>query len=476
MADQLRYLFIDFNAFFAAVEQHDDPSALGRPLIVIPLKSHHTSAIAASYEARRFGIKRGTSVRDAKALCPDIVIRHARHDRYVALHKQLLKEVDRHLPIDKVYSIDEWACRLSPSEAHRDKAYEIAHSVQQGILSNIGPALRSSVGVAPSRLLAKLAAELHKPDGLTILGMDDLPGKLLDIDIRDIPGVGSGVEARLNRAGINSFDELWNIQPKQARALWGSVQGERFWYALHGFDTDESAPQKKSMIGHSRVLSREHEAPDKARIVARALLIKAASRLRLYDLYASRISLSVRMRSGDVSRPWGRYPASNIPPKQIGNDDTVRVTRRSGDRWGRETIVTPSQDSWVFLHALEALWQELEGRLPRLYDGAGGHRLGGVTVYLHGLAEPQDLNVTQGDLFAGQSMAEVGAKSSHLWKAIDDINADLDRKMARLGGKENKRPASGRYINLASQMGLDLEYLGAKIAFSRVPDEAEFLF
>ena len=209
----LRYLFIDFNAYFAAVEQHDDPALRGRPVIVAPLASEHTGAIAVSYEARAFGIKRGTPVREARALCPGIAIRPARHDRYVQVHKLLLAEIERRLPLAKVYSIDEAACRLNRSEATPEAALPVARAVRQGIAENVGPSLRASIGLAPTRLLAKLAAELEKPDGLTVLTMDDLPGRLLDLPITDIPGVGPGMSARLARPRGPDFLSLWEMRP-----------------------------------------------------------------------------------------------------------------------------------------------------------------------------------------------------------------------------------------------------------------------
>ncbi|MEQ8935224.1 MAG: type VI secretion protein ImpB, partial [Amphiplicatus sp.] len=264
----LRYLFIDFNAYFAAVEQHDHHELRGRPVIVAPLASEHTSAIAVSYEARPYGIKRGTSVKEARERCPGIAVMPARHDRYVHIHKKLIAEIERHLPLVKVYSVDEAAFRLNRSEATAAAALPVAHAVRRGIAENIGPSLRASIGLAPTRLLAKLAAESLKPDGLTVFAAEDLPGKLLNMPLTDIPGVGPGMSVRLAKAGINDFLSLWNLPPKQARAIWGGVTGERFWYALHGYEVEEPET-KKSMIGHSRVLSREHENPDGARIVAR---------------------------------------------------------------------------------------------------------------------------------------------------------------------------------------------------------------
>lgn len=141
-ADGLRYLFIDFNAFFAAVEQHDDRALRGRPVMVIPLASEHTSAIAVSYEARAFGVKRGTKVRDARALCPGIAIRPARHDRYVAIHNDIMATLQEFLPLAKVYSIDEAAFRLGRRESEPGPALEIARRMRDGLAARFFRAAR----------------------------------------------------------------------------------------------------------------------------------------------------------------------------------------------------------------------------------------------------------------------------------------------------------------------------------------------
>ncbi len=437
--DGLACLFLDFNSYFASVEQHDRPELIGRPVIVTPLQSEHTGAIAASYEAKAYGITRGTKVCDARELYPDIAIMPARHDRYVQIHKLLMAEIERHIPLKKIYSIDEAAFRLSRSERNPALAIETARRIKKGIAENIGPALRASIGLAPSGLLAKLAAERVKPDGLTVLELKDLPHKLADMPLTDIPGVGSGVAARLAAAGITTFTALWNLQPKQARAVWGSVMGERFWYGLHGYDVHEE-PTKKSMIGHSRVLTRGHEMPDQARIVARALLLKAASRLRHYKMHAGGLSLSVRLR------PEGR--------------------------WEGARRFSYSQDSFCFLKELDDLWEAFlcnrrrEGAMPRI---------GGVTVYLHRLAEADDVKMQQGDLFAEVGNSVEDQNRGRLWRLIDQINADPKDKFRKLGRNAPLAPYR-KHVGLASQSGLDLNYLGAKIAFSRVPEEAEFLY
>ncbi len=419
----LRYLFIDFNAYFAAVEQHDDPALRGRPVIVTPLPGEHSGAIAASYEAKALGISRGTSVADARRLCPDIAIRAARHDRYVAVHHELMTAIERHLPIARICSIDECVCRLDPSERTRDAALAKAWAIKRAIREDVGPALRCSIGVAPSSLLAKLAAELKKPDGLTAIEHPSLPGALEGLPLRAIPGVGPGVARRLERAGVQDFRGLWALAPKQARAIWGSVTGERFLYGLKGHDVPQEGEPEKRMIGHSRVLSGAHRGPEGARIVARALLLKAASRLRHYGLHAGAMNVTVKLH----------------PEGAMSHDAALR----------------PTQNSWRFLDALDAFWIPMMRALAlRARRGSRAPALRLVSVHLFDLSD----RPPERDLFIPDEHDRRDRRQAELWTRIDAI--------ARRHG--------GTKAMLASQVGLDLNYLGVKIAFSRVPDAAEF--
>lgn len=418
--DGVRYMFIDFNAYFASVEQHDEPALQGRPVIVTPLKSEHSGAIAASYEAKKLGISRGTSVADARRLCPDIAVRPARHDRYVEMHLTLMEEIGRHLPVSRVHSVDECLCRLSREEYAIPLAEAKARAVKHGIAERIGPALRCSIGLAPSPMLAKLASDLEKPDGLVALPITCLPGALADLPLRAIAGIGAGVERRLNQAGITDFRGLWALDPRHARAIWNSVAGERFLYGLRGHDLPiipEAGPKK--MIGHSRVLGGGDRRPEGARIVARALLLKAASRLRLTGFHAGAMHVGVKFH----------------PEGAIGHDAVFRAT----------------QNSWRLLEELDAFWQPMMSALARR-RGTASLRL--VTVYLHDLSPCPP----EADLFVARDADARDACEAALWEGIDRLNR-------RYGLAK---------VMLASQAKLDLNYLGVKIAFSRIPDKEEF--
>lgn len=414
---ELRYLFLDLNAYFASVEQQENPRLIGRPVAVVPIAGTDTTcAIAASYEAKRYGVKTGTRIREARQLCPTLVTVPARHDLYVEYHRRIMAEIENHLPIHRVMSIDEAACRLLGAECEPAQAMRLGRAIKDGIRKNVGDALRASVGIAPSVLTAKIAADLQKPDGLVVLQASELPQRLLHLQLTDLPGIGFNMAERLARAGVHDVAALWALTPKQTRAIWGSVVGERFWYALRGADLPDIVTGRHS-IGHSRVLSPDMRPPPRARFVARALLLKAAVRLRRYGLAAGALGLSVRsVRHG---------------------------------RFAQETDFLPTQDSFVLLAHLDKLW--------RSFTAAAGARepLLKTSVWLFRL-EPIETRMP--DLFAERFAPGGLSRGEALWRAVDKLGERYGRNM----------------VTLASEQNLSLQYLGAKIAFTRVPDPVEF--
>ncbi|MBY0408237.1 MAG: DNA-directed DNA polymerase, partial [Rickettsiales bacterium] len=150
----LRWLYVDFNSYFASVEQQLRPELRGRPVAVVPVETDATCAIAASYEAKAFGVKTGTPIYEARAKCPGLVCVLAQHEKYVDFHHRILDEVDRHIPVSAVCSIDEVACKLMDNETSRERVTEIAQSIKRGLAERVGEYVRCSIGVAPNRYLA----------------------------------------------------------------------------------------------------------------------------------------------------------------------------------------------------------------------------------------------------------------------------------------------------------------------------------
>ena len=324
----LRWLFLDLNSYFASVEQQLQPELRGRPVIVAPVGSDTTVTIAASYEAKRFGISTGTPVWEARQKCPDVIVTPARHERYVEFHDAIIEEVWRHIPVTKVCSIDEVACRLLDNENSEQAARALALRIKAGIRANIGECLTSSVGIAPNRLLAKLASDMQKPDGLVVLTADQLPDRLFQLQLRDIAGIGAKMERRLARDGVNDIAGLCARRPRDAGSAWGGTNGDRLWYLLHGVDLPEK-PTESRTIGHSHVLAPKHRGLEPTRLVARRLALKAASRLRRKGYLARLLVLH------------GKF-----------EDDK--------SNWRTAQKLAPTQDSFAIVSALDGLWPRLE--------------------------------------------------------------------------------------------------------------------
>jgi DNA polymerase-4 len=300
----LRSLFIDFNSYFASVEQHEVPALRGRPVGVVPVAAETTSLIAASYEAKACGVSTGTMVREARRRCPGIEIRVARPERYVFWHHRLMHAIDHAIPLGRVGSIDEVACELVGRQRQRAVAEEIAAQVKREIaLAAPGGAIRCSIGIAPNDFLAKTAADMRKPDGLTVLEQADLPQVLHGLALRDLCGIGPAMEARLHDAGITTVAQLTAADQHRLRHVWGGLEGERMWGLLRGAWLP-SAPTTRGSIGHSHVLGPELRTPDGARAVLKKLLVKAAMRLRREDMLSG--ALAVRIRFIGHELRWER--------------------------------------------------------------------------------------------------------------------------------------------------------------------------
>lgn len=165
MARGLRWLFVDMNSYFASCEQHKNPEFKGQAATVAPMLVDTTCTIAASYEAKAFGIKTGAPIWEAKELCPHIRVGEARPKLYVEMHHQILEAIETRIPVEVILSIDEVACRLDRVQSEPDKARSLARDIKKAIHDKVGASLTCSVGIASNQLLAKLASDMQKPDG-----------------------------------------------------------------------------------------------------------------------------------------------------------------------------------------------------------------------------------------------------------------------------------------------------------------------
>lgn len=353
----LRYLFLDLNSYFASVEQNEDPALRGRPVAVCAVDADSSFVIAASYEAKAFGVKTGTLIRDAKFMCPGLVMVKARPTVYVAYHKRVQEVAEQVLPIDKVCSIDEMRFRIIGAEQQPGRAQELALEMKKRLREDIGPCMTASIGIAPNAFLAKIGTELQKPDGLVTLTAQDLPERLYSLKLTDFTGINRRMQARLNAAGIFSAKDLCNTPRRQLRDAFGSMTGERWWYLLRGFDLPEEETNRKS-LSHSHVLPPNLRNEKGCRDVLMRLLQKASARLRANQLWAEHLTVYVR----GFDRSWEAQ--APLPPTQ----DTVTMTDALLKLWEGHDFVRPRGVGVVLTQLKErvgvtpSLFEETEDR------------------------------------------------------------------------------------------------------------------
>jgi DNA polymerase-4 len=410
--DQVEHLYLDFDGFFASVEQLRDPSLRGRPVGVIPYEGGgRTCIIACSREAKALGVKNVMMIEDAKRICRDLVLVPQKPDLYRRAHNALVSEIASVVPIDQVKSIDELSCRLDRTQ-QRDPV-TLAHTIKRTLRYNIGATVTCSIGFAANRHLAKIAGGTQKPDGLTVWHPHLMPGPLLRLPLGDIPGIGNSMLRRLARANIPDVACLLEAEPKQLRAIWGNVTGERMWYALHGYAV-EAPVSERGMFGHARVLPPDQRSLEDARAITRLLLTKAARRLRRSGYYCQ--SLMLWMRGFD--RGWS--DVTSLP--QVNDDQAV-------------------------LAGLTLLWQRLTHTLPR------STKILRVGVMLGNLTTS---NARQLDLLMTDDSERI--KWEAICSAADGLNSKYGRTMVSVGPWDS--PKGGN--------------VGGKISFTRIPSGEDF--
>lgn len=328
----LRYLFIDFDSFFASVEQQFCPELRGKPIGVVPsLGVETTCCIAASYEAKRYGVKTGTGVREARYLCPGIQFVESHPTRYIQVHDRIHKLIHTIVYVDAVLSIDEMYGRLPPHwqapTIARGKALEIKAALNE----KIGPYIRASIGLAPNRFLAKLGSKLEKPNGLVTIDFADLPEILYRFELEDITGIGRQMLRRLHTARITDMETLCHASRRKLHRIWGSVEGDRMWYALQGIDLPVIETER-STVGHSHVLPPRLRTLRGAHATLHRMLQKACRRLRAMDYFSRHLHLQVK----------------------FGFDL----------RWQAESSCFPTQDTRILADLLNHLWNRHPGDLP----------------------------------------------------------------------------------------------------------------
>lgn len=286
-------MHLDMNAFFASVEQQTNPELQGKPIGVIG--RGRTVVTTASYEARAFGVKTGMNTWQAKQACPHIIFVVGDNRKYADTSTRIMVIMREYTPLVEVFSIDEAFLDLTGSLSLFGSAERIAFLLKARILRELG--LTCSIGIAPNKLLAKLASDMQKPDGLTIIPPDKVASILENLPAKELCGIGSKVEKQLARFGIQTCGQLGRYSVESLKRHFGVI-GERLSQMGRGVDDSPVVPPEEEeevkSVGHSMTLDSDISGRENLLKYLLQLSEMVGRRARRYGVTGKTIHVTVR--------------------------------------------------------------------------------------------------------------------------------------------------------------------------------------
>jgi len=235
-----KVVHVDMDAFYASVEQRDDPKLHGKPVIVA-WKGNRSVVCAASYEARAFGVRSAMPTKRAERLCPDGIFIVPDFTRYRAVSREVREIFKRHTDLIEPLSLDEAYLEVTTNKTGLPTATLVARTIREQIRKELN--LTASAGVAPNKFLAKLASDWKKPDGLFVIRPDDVDAFLMPLAVGKLPGVGKVNEGRLGKLGVKTVGELRSLARLKLEQDFGRY-GVRLYELARGIDENPVVPDR----------------------------------------------------------------------------------------------------------------------------------------------------------------------------------------------------------------------------------------
>ena len=309
MSPQRSILHVDMDAFYASIEQNDDPSLRGQPLVVGGTGARGVVA-AASYEVRRYGVRSAMSMREARQRCPDLVCVRPRMSRYQEVSRSVFAIFERYTPVVQGLSLDEAYLDVTHCVGPQRDIIAVGRAVKQDILAET--ALKASVGMGPNKLLAKIASELDKPDGFLHIDAARACDVLDPMTVRNLNGIGPRTAERLHALGIRTLRELRLAQPDALRPLFGRYTVTVQERAAGIDDRPVQAELPDISISAEETFAEDIADRSRLRVELESLVNEVGGRLRRRDLHASVVRLKLRRADfSTCTRQQGFSPATD---------------------------------------------------------------------------------------------------------------------------------------------------------------------
>lgn len=287
-------LLVDMNSFYASVHQALDPSLQGKKVVVCgDPEKRHGIVLAASYPAKKMGVKTGMPNWEAKSLCPDGIFIRPHYKHYFNFSNRIISIMRDFSPLVEPFSIDEAFIDLAGTEQLFGDSIFVAQEIKRRIKEEVG--VLCSVGIGPNKLVAKMAADLQKPDGLILIAKEDVPKRLWPLPVKELFGVGGRTEKKLNLLGINTIGDLARHPEEILKKKFGVV-GQVLHMSANGIDyspVDPHSLDTVKSVGNQLTLSRDYVGDD-VRVAILDIAEKVSHRLRLGGYVGKTVSLTLR--------------------------------------------------------------------------------------------------------------------------------------------------------------------------------------
>ena len=302
-----KIVHVDMDAFYASVEQRDDPSLRGRP-VVVAWKGNRSVVCAASYEARRFGVRSAMPAVRAERLCPDAIFVPPDFPRYRAVSQSVREIFSRHTDLIEPLSLDEAYLDVTENKTELPTATRVAKAIRQQIRAELQ--LTASAGVAPNKFLAKIASDWRKPDGLFVIQPEEVEAFLAPLPVGRIPGVGKVTEKHLERLGIKTVGELRGVELASLEEQFGRY-GARLFELSRGIDNNAVVPNRPTKSISAEDTFEEDVALDKTEEMIRRLAERVWSASRKESRIARTVVLKLKTREFNIHT---RSHTPTVPP------------------------------------------------------------------------------------------------------------------------------------------------------------------
>ncbi|MHC4662117.1 MAG: DNA polymerase IV [Planctomycetota bacterium] len=289
---QLSIMHVDMDAFYASVEERDEPSLKGKPVVVGGSAEGRGVVSAANYVARKYGIHSAMPAGRAKRLCPHAVFIKPRIRYYSTVSEHIFRIFRDYTPLIEPLSLDEAFLDVSGCERLLGDAVKIGREIQNRVRGELG--LSSSVGIAPNKYLAKLASDLKKPNGFVVIPEESKLDILGPLAVSRLWGIGKVAQERLDKAGLHTIGQIRELSIKQLAAMFG-VWGEKLYYLARGEDTREVVPEHEAKsISHETTFHKDISNRQELIDILLDVADNLAARIRRHNLWGRTLTLKVR--------------------------------------------------------------------------------------------------------------------------------------------------------------------------------------